>query len=798
MTKSENTGEENTNLEFKVLNLVQRDLLSGGTAQVFDGGTNSIVDERSILIDATNSLWQGTGFPVSVNNSIAQWVSVPQSFPQLPQWNSNAQVAVAVGPQTTTSRLQAQREAAEAGPSRNPLSCDSTSARVEHLRTTQAAPTPTVLPPRNDLNSRGLPVFRVASQYTPASNINTNGSLSAPNPLIGGRYGVGGYGASGTLCPNGGLEAPRLGLGGAGPAPGAAALAVGQPLGSDGQRQQVCDRLRKRIQSYRKRTRDQYDNHQRTQEKSNEAIAQDTSVLKSRHIEGKSKRQPKKSEKKTEPTVAPMAHLHGQQPQAPAAQAQMPPAQPPQQQQPQQKYLKRNLNDLHDGEASFEPPTKMQCTGGPQQQQGNRIPPQGSDPMVAKMVADIQLASVAQAQQMSANVSNAKVSKSNGDSAATASPVPERGATPKSNPGTPASAATPGSSQAGTPQQGRASDFPLISTDLKQEPLMDYDYSLEHCALAIKEDEDKGFTVNPSQDVFDMTAFELNGTEFSDFPFSEDELEVARPAPPQAQVPSVPMPMNEMKLGVHSPSGAQCSPQSAMYEAPKGNLQAQAYIATEQLRNIAKNHNQNNNIYSPGPVVPPAPGAAPGSQHTLGPSGNSFGFPGGNESAAFMHSPGAGPPPPPYLAKQQQQHQAPAAAFSDNLMPNFTMDQKRQLSIQQQLSQKLAYTNKQQPPVPGPLMVPQQQQPQAQPPQLSHQQPSPQQAYQPYGSPNHGSPRFVGSGHFGGPTTPTQPNRPPSHPNNAAAGSLLMPQQMHLGQQPGQQQRGWPVEFSLS
>jgi mastermind len=176
----------------------------------------------------------------------------------------------------------------------------------------------------------------------------------------------------------------------------------------------------------------------------------------------------------------------------------------------QQKYLKRNSEELQDGgggDGSFEPPPKMQCTGGPQQQGGQQGPqrqgPGGqSNENLTKFSVEIvqQLefttsTANSQPQQISTNVTvkaltNASVKSDVASPAAATASTSERGPTPKSNPGTPASAATPGSS-AGTPQQQSrtAACVDLGSlVECKQEPGDNEFVDLEQCAAALEKD----------------------------------------------------------------------------------------------------------------------------------------------------------------------------------------------------------------------------------------------------------------------------------------------------------------------
>jgi len=136
------------------------------------------------------------------------------------------------------------------------------------------------------------------------------------------------------MCPNGMDAAPRLhqqqGVPpevqhGGGPRGAAAAIvaaaaaANAAPMMEVPRRQTVVDRLRKRIENYRKRQSECLPKHDRSFNGFCEQNLQDTMLLKQKFLETKAKRAAKKSEKKTEPSSAaagsapaglPMGHLH--------------------------------------------------------------------------------------------------------------------------------------------------------------------------------------------------------------------------------------------------------------------------------------------------------------------------------------------------------------------------------------------------------------------------------------------------------------------------------------------------------
>lgn len=98
----------------------------------------------------------------------------------------------------------------------------------------------------------------------------------------------------------------------------AAAAANAAPMMEVPRRQAVVDRLRKRIENYRKRQSECLPKHDRSFNGFCEQNLQDTMLLKQKFLETKAKRAAKKSEKKTEPASAAggpgippsMAHLH--------------------------------------------------------------------------------------------------------------------------------------------------------------------------------------------------------------------------------------------------------------------------------------------------------------------------------------------------------------------------------------------------------------------------------------------------------------------------------------------------------
>jgi len=211
----------------------------------------------------------------------------------------------------------------------------------------------------------------------------------------------------------------------------------------------------------------------------------------------------------------------------------------------QQKYLKRNSDELQDGgggDGGFEPPPKMQCTGGQQRQGGNSSGGGGGSENLTKFSVEIvqQLefttsAASSQTQQISTNVTvkamtntSVKSDIASSPAAATAS-TSERGPTPKSNPGTPASAATPGSS-AGTPQQQSRSaacvDLGSL-VECKQEPGDGEFVDLEQCAAALEKDAAANGATFPgfsdligdetSDAIISSDAFKDLISEFSDF-----------------------------------------------------------------------------------------------------------------------------------------------------------------------------------------------------------------------------------------------------------------------------------------
>jgi hypothetical protein len=148
--------------------------------------------------------------------------------------------------------------------------------------------------------------------------------------------GGGGPGSFGPLmCPNGGvgmhhqpppMQMPPQGVppdavaqhGAAAAIVAAAAAANAAPMMEVPRRQAVVDRLRKRIENYRKRQSECLPKHDRSFNGFCEQNLQDTMLLKQKFLETKAKRAAKKSEKKTEPASAAggpgippsMAHLH--------------------------------------------------------------------------------------------------------------------------------------------------------------------------------------------------------------------------------------------------------------------------------------------------------------------------------------------------------------------------------------------------------------------------------------------------------------------------------------------------------
>lgn len=212
----------------------------------------------------------------------------------------------------------------------------------------------------------------------------------------------------------------------------------------------------------------------------------------------------------------------------------------------QQKYLKRNSDELQDGgggDGGFEPPPKMQCTGGPGQQQqqrqgGNSSGNENLTKFSVEIVQQLEFttsAASSQTQQISTNVTvkamtntSIKSDVASSPAAATAS-TSERGPTPKSNPGTPASAATPGSS-AGTPQQQSRSaacvDLGSL-VECKQEPGDGEFVDLEQCAAALEKDAAANGVAFPgfsdligdetSDAIISSDAFKDLISEFSDF-----------------------------------------------------------------------------------------------------------------------------------------------------------------------------------------------------------------------------------------------------------------------------------------
>ncbi|XP_070155733.1 neurogenic protein mastermind isoform X3 [Polyergus mexicanus] len=115
-------------------------------------------------------------------------------------------------------------------------------------------------------------------------------------------------------------------------------------------RQAVVDRLRRRIENYRRRQTDCIPRFDQSFNGLCEQNTYDTQVLKQRFLESKAKRQAKKTDKKQNDSIG-LSNVH------------------------MQKYLKRTAEDLEpagagSGDAGFgEPPVKLQCTQGQHQHQ---------------------------------------------------------------------------------------------------------------------------------------------------------------------------------------------------------------------------------------------------------------------------------------------------------------------------------------------------------------------------------------------------------------------------------------------
>ncbi|KAK4883013.1 hypothetical protein RN001_006332 [Aquatica leii] len=216
-------------------------------------------------------------------------------------------------------------------------------------------------------------------------------------------------------------------------------------------RQAVVDRLRRRIESYRRRQSDCMPRFDQTFTGLCEQNLQDTLQLKQRYLDTKNKRTPKSKDKKQQDSTALQSSVHVQQ-----------------------KFLKRPSEDHDSGVPGdgFEPPVKLQCTT----QHGAAHQPEGLTKFSVEIVQQLEFTTSAansQPQQISTNVTV---------KALTNASVKSDVSSPKSsNPSTPASNLRPSSGV------GNSVDIGTLVECVKQEPDNDF-ADLDQCAAALEKD----------------------------------------------------------------------------------------------------------------------------------------------------------------------------------------------------------------------------------------------------------------------------------------------------------------------
>ncbi|KAJ3666335.1 hypothetical protein Zmor_001784 [Zophobas morio] len=210
-------------------------------------------------------------------------------------------------------------------------------------------------------------------------------------------------------------------------------------------RQAVVDRLRRRIENYRKRQSDCMPRFGQAFNEHCEQNFQDTLQLKQRFLDAKAKRVPKTKDRKQE-SIQSSVHV-------------------------QQKFLKRSAEENDPGASgdNFEPPVKLQCTT---QQHGSHQN-EGLTKFSVEIVQQLEFTTSAansQPQQISTNVTV---------KAHTNASVKSDVSSPKSNPSTPAS---------NLQQKSNIGlDVGTLVECVKQEPDNDF-ADLDQCAAALEKD----------------------------------------------------------------------------------------------------------------------------------------------------------------------------------------------------------------------------------------------------------------------------------------------------------------------
>ncbi|XP_044730690.1 neurogenic protein mastermind isoform X2 [Chrysoperla carnea] len=242
-------------------------------------------------------------------------------------------------------------------------------------------------------------------------------------------------------------------------------------------RQVVVDRLRRRMESYRRRQTDCQPRFDQTFGGLCEQNMQDTLALKQRFLETKAKRQNKTKQDKQNKLVQQVVQHQQQQNDTTNAALQS-------SVHVQQKFLKRGNDDMDNvgGNDGMEPPVKLQCTAQHNQAHSGHQNTEGLTKFSVEIVQQLEFTTSAansQPQQISTNVTV---------KALTNTSVKSDISSPKtSNPSTPASTAGPpsASSNLSRPNIGCVDIGTLV--ECKQEPDNDF-ADLDQCAAALEKD----------------------------------------------------------------------------------------------------------------------------------------------------------------------------------------------------------------------------------------------------------------------------------------------------------------------
>ncbi|XP_015595049.1 neurogenic protein mastermind isoform X3 [Cephus cinctus] len=578
-------------------------------------------------------------------------------------------------------------------------------------------------------------------------------------------------------------------------------------------KQAVVDRLRRRLENYRRRQTDCIPRFDQSFNGLCEQNIQDTLALKQRFLESKAKRQAKKTDKKQSEPVG-LSNVHVQQ-----------------------KFLKRTAEELEptgggSGDGGFgEPPVKLQCTqaqhqhqqqapgGGPphhghgQHQPGNGAnssgPPPGGNEGLTKFSVEIvqQLefttsAANSQAQQISTNVTVKALTNASVKSDLVNS------SSPKSGPDATASAGS--RSQAGPGGGGIGCVDIGNLVECKQEPDNDF-VDLEQCAAALEKDaaangagfpgfsdfigDDTGDEIITS-DAFKDLISEISDfhPEFmKDFDFEDKSVDTLANNAANNVTNNGQIKIEDDKDAIHqhnnnnngttvqsnSSPGALGSSQYSPARLPYSSLDFKSEMspAAQTLKQMAEQHQHKSQQLGLG-------GFNPGAAASRGPTARSpyAEFPQFAGTPDYLGSPGSTGPP----GSQNQSAPSNAAYHKNNGNPNFQSQQAADMFGTQNQFSGLADMKRPQPAGGKPNMLG---------PTGGYKQ-----QYSPYGSPgsmpNHGSPGYPlpprGS-QGGGPNqsgsqgsfSSSTPPRPPSGPGTSTL-QINQAQQLHISN-PGHQ-----------